>query len=55
VDILSNFGPRVEGYKWKVQARSIVRTFMGRTRDFEDEPEWVSLTELKDELRKEND
>jgi hypothetical protein len=55
VDILTNFGPRVEGYKWKVQARSIVRTFMGRTRDFEDESEWFRLTKLQDELRKEND
>jgi hypothetical protein len=53
VDILSNFGPRVEGYKWKLQARSIVRTFIGRTRDFEDEPEWFRLTKLQDELRKE--
>ncbi|KAF8806077.1 tetratricopeptide repeat domain 27 [Phlegmacium glaucopus] len=55
VDILSNFGPRVEGYKWKVQARSIVRTFIGRTRDFEDEPEWFRLTKLQDELRKETE
>ena len=55
VDILSNFGPRIQGYKWKVQARSIVRTFMGRTRDFEDESEWVRLTKLQDELRKEDD
>ena len=55
VDILSNFGQRVEGYKWKVQARSIVRAFMGRTRDFEDESEWVRLTKLQDGLRKENE
>ena len=55
VDILRNFGPRVEGYKWKVQARSIVRTFIGRTRDFDDEPEWFHLTNLQDELRKEDD
>jgi len=52
VDILSNFGPRVEGYQWKVQARTIVRTFIGRTRDFEDEPQWFRLTKLQDELRK---
>lgn len=51
VDILINFGPRVEGYKWKMQARSIVRTFIGRTRDFEEEPEWCRLTKLQDELR----
>lgn len=52
VDILRNFGPRVEESKWKSQARSIVRTFMGRTKDFEDEPEWSRLKELQEELRK---
>jgi hypothetical protein len=51
VDVLRNFGPRVEGIKWRLQARSIVRTFVGRTRDFEDEPEWARLTELQEELR----
>lgn len=55
VDILRNFGPRVEGYKWRLQGRSIVRTFTGRTRDFEDEPEWVRLTQLQEDLRKEDD
>lgn len=55
VDILRNFGPRVEGYKWRLQGRSIVRTFIGRTKDFEDEPEWTRLSELQDELRKEED
>jgi len=54
VDILRNFGPRVEGYKWRLQGRSVVRTFTGRTRDFEDEPEWVRLTQLQEDLRKEN-
>lgn len=53
VDVLRNFGPRVEGFKWKLQARSIVRTFMGRTKDFEDEPEWSRLTRLQEEIRKE--
>ncbi|EMD40347.1 hypothetical protein CERSUDRAFT_121133 [Gelatoporia subvermispora B] len=53
VDILRNFGPRVEDYNWKSQARSIVRTFMGRTKDFEDEPEWSRLTEMQEELRRE--
>ncbi|TCD64236.1 hypothetical protein EIP91_004338 [Steccherinum ochraceum] len=52
VDILRNFGPKVEGFKWKLQARSIVRTFMARTKDFEDEPEWSRLTDLQEELRK---
>ncbi len=50
VDILRNFGPRIEGYKWKLQARSIVRTFVGRTKDFEDEPEWEGLRVLQGEL-----
>lgn len=52
VDVLRNFGPRVEDSKWKSQARSIVRTFMGRTKDFEDEPEWSHLKDLQEELRK---
>lgn len=54
VDILRNFGPRVDGSNWKFQARSILRTFVGRTKDFADEPEWVRLTTLQDELRKED-
>ncbi|KAI0065848.1 TPR-like protein [Artomyces pyxidatus] len=53
VDVLINFGPKVEGSKWKLQARSILRTFMGRTKDFEDEPEWTRLGELQEELKKE--
>lgn len=54
VDVLRNFGPRhVEGFNWKLQARSIVRTFMGRTKDFEDEPEWARLVALQGEIRKE--
>lgn len=53
VDVLRNFGPRVEGHKWRLQARSILRTFMGRTRDFEDESDWPRLTELQEELRQE--
>ena len=37
--------------RWKLQARSIVRMFMGRTKDFEDdEPEWSRLVELLDGL-----
>ncbi|KAI0371456.1 tetratricopeptide repeat domain 27 [Pilatotrama ljubarskyi] len=54
VDVLRNFGPRVDGFNWKLQARSIVRTFMGRTKDFEDEPEWATLTTLQEEIRKED-
>lgn len=53
VDVLRNFGPRIEDFKWRMQARSIVRTFMGRTKDFEDEPEWSRLTESLEEIRKE--
>ncbi|EAU82600.1 tetratricopeptide repeat domain 27 [Coprinopsis cinerea okayama7 len=55
VDVLRNFGPRVEGYKWRLQARSIVRTFTARTKDFEDEPEWGRLKELQEELKKEEE
>ncbi|KAI0053135.1 TPR-like protein [Auriscalpium vulgare] len=54
VDVLVNFGPRVEGSKWKMQAKSILRTFMGRTRDFEDEPEWAKLVALQEELKNED-
>lgn len=53
VDILRNFGPRVDGFNWQFQGRSIVRTFVGRSKDFEDEPEWARLLELQEELRKE--
>ncbi|KAK0207097.1 hypothetical protein DFS33DRAFT_1318977 [Desarmillaria ectypa] len=55
VDILRNFGARVDGFKWRLQARSLVRTFVGRSKDFEDEPEWRRLSELLDELRKEEE
>ncbi|KAH9854886.1 tetratricopeptide repeat domain 27 [Lenzites betulinus] len=54
VDVLRNFGPRVAGFKWKLAARSIVRTFVGRTRDFEDEPEWARLATLQEDIRKED-
>ncbi|KAI0029588.1 hypothetical protein K488DRAFT_56076 [Vararia minispora EC-137] len=54
VDLLRNFGPRVEGFKWKLQAKSIIRTFMGRTRDFQDEPEWRKLENLKEDLENES-
>ncbi|KAI9447511.1 TPR-like protein, partial [Lactarius indigo] len=50
--VLVNYGPKVEGSKWTLQARSIVRTFMGRTKDFEDEPEWSRLVELLDDLKR---
>jgi len=50
--VLVNYGPRVEGSRWMLQARSIVRTFMGRTKDFEDDPEWSRLVELLDDLKR---
>ncbi|WWD01136.1 hypothetical protein V866_008075 [Kwoniella sp. B9012] len=38
---------------WKFQARGIVRTFMGRTRDaFEDQPDWQRLQDLLDDLKR---
>ena len=67
VDVLRNFGPRAseeaeenggpDGKKkrsgsWQFRARTVVRTFMGRTKDsFENEPEWAKLTEVLDDLR----
>ncbi|KAG2143622.1 hypothetical protein DEU56DRAFT_900203 [Suillus clintonianus] len=53
MDVLRNFGPRVQGINWRHQGRSIVRTFMGRSKDFEDEAEWSRLLELQSELRSE--
>ena len=68
VDVFINFGPRqgeaVEGDEgeggkgggsWKLQARSVVRTFMARTRDFEDEPEWARLEALLEEIKQADD
>jgi hypothetical protein len=52
VDILRNFGPRVEGFNWSLQAKSIVRSFVGKTKEsFQDEPEWEKLTELLEDLK----
>ena len=52
VDVLRNFGPKVEGYNWGLQARSVVRSFVGKTReDFEDEPEWERLVVLTEDLK----
>lgn len=53
VDVVRNFGPRVQGFNWRHQGRSIVRTFTGRSKDFQDEPEWSRLLELQQELRSE--
>lgn len=68
VDILRNFGPKAaeekrrlaeagegkpaRGGSWAFQAKSVVRTFMGRTKEnFEDEPEWSKLENLVEELK----
>ena len=63
VDVLRNFGERAQEQdtgtgksKWVFQARSIVRTFMGKTREnFEDEPEWQRLVGLLSELQEERE
>jgi len=51
VHLLQNFGPRIAGYNWKLQCRSILRTFMGRSKDFEKEPDWARLQAIQEELR----
>ena len=56
VDVLRNFGPRVGGgVNWRLQARSVVRTFMARARDFEDEPEGARLGALLEEIKREEE
>ncbi|KAF7315212.1 hypothetical protein MIND_00035600 [Mycena indigotica] len=58
VDALRNFGPRAEdvGGKWRGQARSVVRSFMGKTKEaFGNEPEWAELEELLEELKKKDE
>ncbi|ESK98049.1 tetratricopeptide repeat domain 27 [Moniliophthora roreri MCA 2997] len=55
VDVLRNLGPRIEGgssKKWRLQARSLVKSFMSRTRDnFEDVPDWERLETTLEELK----
>ena len=51
VELFRNFGPRVEGSNWRFQARSILRIFIGRSKNFEDEAEYSRLRDLQDELR----
>jgi hypothetical protein len=58
VEVLRNFGPRADpendGRKWKAQARSVLRTFMSRSREmFGEEPAWAGLEELTNELKAE--
>jgi len=49
-DILRNFGPRADGCKWQLQGRSLLRSFMARSKEFEDEAEWGTLTALKEDF-----
>ena len=56
VDVLMNFGPKAEeaggDNRWKMQARSIVRTFLARAKDgYEDEEGWDDLIRLREELK----
>lgn len=60
VGMLENLGPREKktgggelvAKDWKFQARSLVRTFLGRTKEaFEDEKAWERLKELVAELK----
>jgi hypothetical protein len=65
VDVMRNLGPRADAAlesesgkdkkrkgNWQFQAKSLVRTFMGRTKDnFGEEAEWEKLKELMEELR----
>lgn len=59
VGMLENLGPRegrvkgsVVAQDWKFQARSLVRTFLGRTKEaFEDEVAWERLKELTADLK----
>lgn len=51
IDVLKNFGQRVQGFNWRHQGRSILRTFMGRSKDYEDEAEWSRLVEIQSDLR----
>ncbi|KAF8338435.1 hypothetical protein F5887DRAFT_982811 [Amanita rubescens] len=56
VDVLRNFGPRTEGgdKRWKMQARSVVRTLLARAKDeYEGEEGWDDLVRLRDELKAE--
>ncbi|OCF44185.1 TPR repeat-containing protein [Kwoniella heveanensis CBS 569] len=69
VAVLSQLGPKAKAQEeakqkdgeepkkkkgdWKFQARGLVRTFMGRTREsFEQEKDWERLQDLLDELKR---
>jgi len=60
VDVLENLGAKKDANgkdglvasDWKFQARSLLRTFMGRTKDsFEETEEWERLKETLDGLK----
>ncbi|THV08401.1 tetratricopeptide repeat domain 27 [Dendrothele bispora CBS 962.96] len=58
VEVLRNLGGKISetgrGKKWKLQARTIVRSFMARTKEsFEDDSEWGRLEGLLEELKQE--
>lgn len=56
VEVLANLGPRVEGSRWKAQARSLVRVFMARMRDgMEGAEGWAELEALAEELKAEEE
>lgn len=60
LDILLNFGPKVEGQvdvgetaaklNWKLQGRSIIRSFLGRMKEFEDEEGFEKVKERLEEF-----
>lgn len=56
LELLGPKVPKQEGKKggdWRFQARGIVRTFMGRTKDaFDTYPEWERLQTLLDDLKR---
>lgn len=56
VDVLANLGPRVEGSRWRAQARSLVRVFMARMREAMEEAEgWAELEGMAEELKAEEE
>jgi hypothetical protein len=56
VEVLRGYGPKADpetdGRKWKVMARSVLRTFMAKSKEaFEGEEGWAQLEELMKELQ----
>lgn len=51
-DAAESSGTKKRGTSWQFQARSLVRTLMGRTKDtFSDEPDWQRLEETLEDLK----